>query len=76
MIAKTPKLAIVTAVASACGLAFGFDLGQQLVDLYFGDDDFDFLGVDVDFCCDGADFCYFYALSGAFNPSVVFSSFP
>ena len=41
MIAKTPKLAIVTAVASACGLAFGFDLGQELVDLYFGDDDFD-----------------------------------
>lgn len=41
MIAKTPKLAIVTAVASACGLAFGIDLGQELVDLYFGDDDFD-----------------------------------
>ena len=41
MIATTPKLAIVTAVASACGLAFGFDLGQELVDLYFGDDDFD-----------------------------------
>ena len=41
MIAKTPKLAIVTAVASACGLAFGFDLGQWLVDQYFGDDDFD-----------------------------------
>ena len=41
MIAKTPKLAIVTAVASACGLAFGFDLGQWLVDKYFGDDDFD-----------------------------------
>ena len=38
MIAKTPKLAIVTAVASACGLAFGFDLGQWLVDKYFGDD--------------------------------------
>ena len=41
MIATTPKLAIVTAVASACGLAFGFDLGQWLVDQYFGDDDFD-----------------------------------
>ena len=41
MIATTPKLAIVTAVASACGLAFGFDLGQEIVDLYFGDDDFD-----------------------------------
>ena len=41
MIATTPKLAVVTAVASACGLAFGFDLGQQLVDLYFGDDNFD-----------------------------------
>ena len=41
MIATTPKLAIVTAVASACGLAFGFDLGQWLVDKYFGDNDFD-----------------------------------
>ena len=41
MIATTPKLAIVTAVASACGLAFGFDLGQKIVDSYFGDDDFD-----------------------------------
>ena len=41
MIAKTPKLAIVTGVASACGLAFGIDLGQWLVDKYFGDDDFD-----------------------------------
>ena len=41
MIATTPKLAVVTAVASACGLAFGFDLGQELVDLYFGDDNFD-----------------------------------
>ena len=41
MIATTPKLAIVTGVASACGLAFGFDLGQELVDLYFGDDNFD-----------------------------------
>ena len=41
MIATTPKLAVVTAVASACGLAFGFDLGQELVDKYFGDDDFD-----------------------------------
>ena len=41
MIATTPKLAVVTAVASACGLAFGFDLGQDLVDKYFGDDNFD-----------------------------------
>ena len=41
MIAKTPKLAIVTGVASACGLAFGIDLGQWLVDKYFGDDEFD-----------------------------------
>ena len=41
MIATTPKLAVVTAVASACGLAFGFDLGQELVDKYFGDDNFD-----------------------------------
>lgn len=41
MIATTPKLAVVTAVASACGLAFGFDLGQELVDQYFGDDNFD-----------------------------------
>ena len=41
MIATTPKLAIVTGVASACGLAFGIDLGQWLVDKYFGDDDFD-----------------------------------
>ena len=41
MIATTPKLAIVTAVAGACGLAFGFDLGQKIVDSYFGDDDFD-----------------------------------
>ena len=41
MIATTPKLAIVTGVASACGLAFGIDLGQELVDLYFGEDNFD-----------------------------------
>ena len=41
MIATTPKLAVVTAVAGACGLAFGFDLGQKIVDSYFGDDDFD-----------------------------------
>ena len=41
MIAKTPKLAVLTAVASACGLSFGFDLGQELVDQYFGDDNFD-----------------------------------
>ena len=41
MIATTPKLAVVTGVASACGLAFGFDLGQELVDQYFGDDNFD-----------------------------------
>ena len=41
MIAATPKLAILTAVASACGLSFGFDLGQELVDQYFGDDNFD-----------------------------------
>lgn len=38
MIATTPKLAVVTAVASACGLAFGYDLGQWLVNSYFGDD--------------------------------------
>ena len=41
MIATTPKLAVLTGVASACGLAFGFDLGQELVDKYFGDDNFD-----------------------------------
>ena len=37
----TPKTAIICAVAGACGLAFGWDLGQSIQSEFFGDGDFD-----------------------------------
>ena len=40
-IVLTPKTAIICAVAGACGLAFGWDLGQYIQSEFFGDGDFD-----------------------------------